>query len=138
MKEKVSFYLLFVILIILEIALINFAFPFFISITLENGICLLLSTSTSNVDLVIGIVNHIAVLWFIIGASLAIIVLLICQFFIHRGFEKIGYWGRIIAIYSSVIIIFFFILIFFFSSAAHSETGGYYSVANFFIKGFIH
>lgn len=136
MKEKASFYLFFIIFIILGIVLINFAFPFFISIALENGKSLLLCFTEEN--MVISVVRHIIVLWTLIGFSLSIILLLMSQFITHKGFKKIGFWGRIIAIYSSVIIIFFFILIFFFSNAVHGKASCYYRIANFFINGFIH
>lgn len=136
MKEKISFYLIFIILIILEIILINFAFPFFLSITFEN--CLTLLLGLADKDLVLVIVKHVALLWALMGLSLASIILLILQFFNNKGFKKIVYFSRIIAIYSSLMIIFFFILIFFFSSAVQTESGCHYIIANFFVDGFIY
>jgi len=136
LKEKISFYLIFIILIILEIILINFAFPFFLSITFEN--CLTLLLGLADKDLVLVIVKHVALLWALMGLSLASIILLILQFFNNKGFKKIVYFSRIIAIYSSLMIIFFFILIFFFSSAVQTESGCHYIIANFFVDGFIY
>ena len=136
MEEKVRFYFNFIILIILEIVLINFAFPFFLSITFEN--CLTLLLGLADKDLVLVIVKHVALLWALMGLSLAIIILLISQFFNNKGFKKIVYFSRIIAIYSSLMIIFFFILIFFFSSVVQTESGCHYIIANFFVDGFIY
>lgn len=132
MKEKVSFYLLFVILIILEIALINFAFPTYIKITLMNGLSLFLFATTEARTVHI-LVRHISLLWALIGLSLAAIVFLLSQMFRKMGFIKISIFSRTIAIYSSLLIILFFILIFFFSSFDYSEYGCTYKIANFFI-----
>ena len=132
MKKGIKEYLMFSLLIILEIILINFAFPLFISISLANGTFLTDFIEFGVPELMLPIARHVAFLWTLIGILLAIFVLLISQFFKKRGYKRIYCFSKIVSIYSLAIIIFTFILICFTSNFVRIEGIIRYAIANFF------
>lgn len=132
MREKIKFYLLFIILLILEITLINFVFPLFISISLSNGTFLTRFIAFGAPELMLPIARRIAFLWTLIAVLLCILVLLISQFFNKKDYKKIYCFSRILSIYSLLAVIFIFILICYTSNFVRIEGVIKYSIANFF------
>lgn len=133
MKEKVTLYLMFIILLILEIVLINFAFPLFLNMTLHNGLNLLLALyKPGNEEKLLDITKYFSALWALLGLALSLVVVFISKFFRDKGFIKIWNFSRILAIYASVLIIFFFILGLLFSSCYYTATGCGYQITKVF------